>query len=144
MLGLGFGGFFDGIVLHQILGWHHLICRTDTCQPTSIASLQQQNKEDGFFHLAVWVVSLVGTGLLYRARNEGSGQTLLGGMLAGWGTFNFVEGLLDHQLLGLHHVLPGSPHELLYDLLFLASGLLLLAGGWSLGARERRPRQAAV
>jgi len=22
VLGLGIGGFFDGIVLHQILGWH--------------------------------------------------------------------------------------------------------------------------
>jgi uncharacterized membrane protein len=22
-LGLGLGGFFDGIVLHQILQWHH-------------------------------------------------------------------------------------------------------------------------
>jgi hypothetical protein len=26
VLGLGFGGFADGIVLHQILGWHHLVC----------------------------------------------------------------------------------------------------------------------
>ena len=23
-LGLGLGGFFDGIVLHQILQWHHM------------------------------------------------------------------------------------------------------------------------
>lgn len=48
VLGVGFGGFFDGIMLHQILGWHHLICRTDTCQPTSLASLQEQNQEDGW------------------------------------------------------------------------------------------------
>lgn len=24
-LGLGLGGFFDGIVLHQILQWHHML-----------------------------------------------------------------------------------------------------------------------
>ncbi len=24
LLGLGMGGFFDGIVLHQILQWHHM------------------------------------------------------------------------------------------------------------------------
>lgn len=24
-LGFGFGGFFDGILLHQILQWHHLL-----------------------------------------------------------------------------------------------------------------------
>ena len=23
--GLGLGGFFDGIVLHQLLQWHHLV-----------------------------------------------------------------------------------------------------------------------
>lgn len=27
LLGVGLGGFFDGIVLHQILQWHH------TCSP---------------------------------------------------------------------------------------------------------------
>ncbi|TIP73091.1 MAG: DUF2243 domain-containing protein, partial [Mesorhizobium sp.] len=24
LLGLGLGGFFDGIVLHQLLQWHHM------------------------------------------------------------------------------------------------------------------------
>ncbi|HEY0551236.1 MAG TPA: DUF2243 domain-containing protein, partial [Verrucomicrobiae bacterium] len=67
VLGLGIGGFADGIVLHQVLGWHHLVCVTEHCQPTSIAHLQRQNAQDGFFHLAVWIVSLVGTGLLFRA-----------------------------------------------------------------------------
>ncbi|MEO6001904.1 MAG: DUF2243 domain-containing protein [Opitutus sp.] len=33
VLGVGLGGFIDGIVLHQVLGWHHLICTTSTCQP---------------------------------------------------------------------------------------------------------------
>jgi uncharacterized membrane protein len=25
LFGLGLGGFFDGIVLHQILQWHHMV-----------------------------------------------------------------------------------------------------------------------
>ena len=25
VVGIGFGGFADGIILHQILGWHHVI-----------------------------------------------------------------------------------------------------------------------
>jgi len=29
-LGVGFGGFVDGIVLHQILQWHHMFTSTDT------------------------------------------------------------------------------------------------------------------
>ncbi len=115
VLGAGFGGFFDGIVLHQILGWHHLVCRTETCQPLSIGGLQRQNMEDGFFHLAVWVVSLVGVGMLFNARDSAGGRTLIGGMLAGWGAFN---------------------HWLWYDMLFLASGVALLG----LGCRLGRPR----
>ncbi len=25
LVGLGLGGFFDGIVLHQLLQWHHML-----------------------------------------------------------------------------------------------------------------------
>ena len=25
LLGVGIGGFFDGIVFHQVLQWHHLV-----------------------------------------------------------------------------------------------------------------------
>jgi uncharacterized membrane protein len=54
VLGAGFGGFADGIILHQILGWHHLICYTVDCHPTSIEQLQSENTQDGFFHLGLW------------------------------------------------------------------------------------------
>jgi len=27
LLGIGLGGFVDGIVLHQILQWHHMLTR---------------------------------------------------------------------------------------------------------------------
>jgi len=30
VLGMGLGGFVDGILLHQILQWHHLLTSTDT------------------------------------------------------------------------------------------------------------------
>jgi uncharacterized membrane protein len=133
VLGLGFGGFADGIVLHQILGWHHLVCVTAHCQPTSIEQLQLQNTQDGFFHLALWLVSLVGTAMLFRAaRHAGSpwnGRVLLGSMLTGWGLFQLVEGTVDHHLLGIHHVLPGHPHQLWFDVLFLAAGIVLFMIG---------------
>ncbi len=135
VLGLGLGGFADGIVLHQILGWHHLICTTETCQPTSVEMLTLQNRQDGFFHLGTWSLTLCGVALLFRAAatrradSPWSGRVLGGAMLAGWGAFNLVEGLINHQLLGLHHVRPGHPQQLLFDLLFLASGVLLIALG---------------
>ena len=136
VLGLGLGSFLDGIVLHQILGWHHMVCTTVTCQPTSIEHLKRQNTQDGFFHLAVWILTTTGVCLLFRAGGQPSqnwsGRTLLGSMLVGWGTFNFAEGLIDHQILGLHHVLPGHPQQFLFDMLFLGSGVLLAALGWFL------------
>lgn len=133
VLGMGFGGFADGIILHQILGWHHLVCYTMNCQPTSVAQLQHENTQDGYFHLGLWLVTLAGTAMLFRAaRRAGAaarGRVLLGAMLAGCGLFNVVEGLVDHQILGIHHVLPGSAHEFLFDMLFLANGVFFMLVG---------------
>src|SRR5476651_2645103 len=133
VLGVGFGGLADGIVLHQILGWHHLVCSTVDCQPVSIGQLQREQVQDGYFHLGLWLVLLAGTVMLFRAARlagwAGKGRVLLGAMLAGCGLFNLVEGLVDHQLLGIHHVLPGNPHQFLFDMLWLANGVLFLVVG---------------
>jgi uncharacterized membrane protein len=70
----------------------------------------------------------------------------VGLMLAGWGLFNLVEGLIDHQLLGVHHVRDDLGGPLSWDLGFLASGVLLAAVGWLLhrrGARDLDARSSA-
>jgi len=141
LLGAGFGGLADGIVLHSILGWHHMICYSMDCQPTTVAQLQLENTQDGYFLLVVWLMVLTGTAMLFRAvRAEGpeaSGRVLLGSILAGCGAFNFVEGLINHQILGLHHVAPGSPHQFLFDMLYLANGILFFAiGVWLITSRR--------
>ena len=65
-----------------------------------------------------------------RAASDGTARELLGAALAGWGAFNLVEGIVDHHLLGLHHVRPGDA-ELAYDLGFLAlGGALVIAGAY--------------
>jgi uncharacterized membrane protein len=33
LFGLGLGGFFDGIILHQVLQWHHML--TDAGYPAT-------------------------------------------------------------------------------------------------------------
>ena len=144
VLGMGFGGLADGIILHQILGWHHLVCYSAHCQPNSIAQLQHENTQDGYFHLALWLTLLAGTALMFRAAQQagltGRGRVLTGAMLAGSGLFNFFEGLINHQILGIHHVLPGNPHQFLFDMLYLANGLLfVLAGWWLAGPPRTRP-----
>lgn len=135
-LGLGLGGFFDGIVLHQILQWHHLI--SSVAPATDVAGLQLNTLADGLFHAATWVLTVVGLALLWRAsRMLGvvwSTRAFVGALLVGWGSFNLVEGLINHQLLALHHVRPG-PNEFAWDMGFLAWGALMLIAGWILVRR---------
>jgi uncharacterized membrane protein len=138
MLGVGLGGFVDGIVLHQILQWHHMLTSEGCCPKTTVAGLEDNTLADGLFHLFAWVMVAAGVALLWRRAREGvrpDGRRLVGLALAGWGIFNLIEGLVDHQILGLHHVKTGDA-ELALDLGFLALGALLAAGGLAL-ARAR-------
>ncbi|GGU18505.1 DUF2243 domain-containing protein [Lentzea flava] len=130
VLGIGIGGFLDGIVAHQLLGWHHLL---SGWYPSEDMRLMMVG--DGLFHLLCLVIVLVGVALLNR-RAPLPERVLLGGILAGWGVFNLVEGVVDHQVLGLHHVRPG-PDQLAYDLGFLASGAVLLMIGFLFARRAR-------
>jgi uncharacterized membrane protein len=129
LLGIGLGGFFDGIVLHQVLQWHHLL--SAHVPPDSVANLELNTLADGLFHAAAWVVTVVGVFLLWGETRRGGWlgwSRLIGGLLAGWGGFNLAEGIVDHQILGLHHVRPGSD-QLAYDLGFLAWGAAMLVAG---------------
>ena len=135
VLGLGLGGFVDGIVAHQLLEWHHLLSGWFPHVGGEHARINMVG--DGLFHLGCLVLVLAGIGLLARAR-PAAGRRLTGWLLAGWGWFNVIEGVVDHQLLGVHHVRPG-PDQLLYDLGFLASGVLLIGfGTWLARARVGR------
>lgn len=136
VLGLGLGGFVDGIVLHQILQWHHLLSDTRENPVGTVAGLEANTLADGLFHLATWVFVVVGSGLAIRAWQRGalapSWRSHLGLVLAGWGAFNLVEGIVDHQLLGVHHVRDDLGGPLGWDLGFLALGALLVLGGLAL------------
>lgn len=137
LLGTGLGGFVDGIVLHQIFQWHNML--SSWIPPTNLIDMKVNMMWDGFFHAVTWTVTVLGLIVLFRAGRKPavpwSGRALLGGMFVGWGLFNFVEGVVDHQLLGLHHVHPGAG-QLGWDLGFLASGVILVALGSTLVRRE--------
>jgi uncharacterized membrane protein len=144
LLGIGLGGFVDGIVLHQILQWHHMLTSAGGYPATTVAGLETNTLWDGVFHAATWIATAAGLYLLWRATRGTrvwSGRRLLGLMLAGWGLFNLVEGLVDHQLLGIHHVRAGDG-QWAYDLAFLLAGAALLAGGLALARRSRRTAPA--
>jgi uncharacterized membrane protein len=52
-------------------------------------------------------------------------------MVIGWGVFNLVEGILDHHILNLHHVVERLGVSV-YDYAFLASGFVFIVLGLSL------------
>jgi uncharacterized membrane protein len=150
LLGLGLGGFVDGIVLHQLLQWHHML--TDygghaSFPATTVASLEQNTRWDGLFHASTWLFVAVGVVLMWRALAAGahvSGRRFVGLLLTGWGLFNLVEGLVDHHLLSVHHVRDDVADPLWWDLGFLALGALLIVAGVALGRRDRPAAAAAA
>ena len=146
ILGVGLGGFIDGITLHQIAHWHQML--SAQVPPDTIAAMRRNMTADGWFHLATWLVTFAGVLVLWSAlRGPGrlpSTRTLLGYMLVGWGAFNIVEGVVDHHLLELHHVRDLPTHVAFYDWAFLiASGALILLGFAVRDGRDRVPASAS-
>jgi uncharacterized membrane protein len=135
LLGLGFGGLFDGILLHQILQWHHMLTSMGNDLPTTVRGLQVNTLADGLFHAVAYAFLVVGLVSHWRHHWDTFGarrRHLLGWILTGWGIFNLVEGIIDHHILRIHHVRPG-PNEFMFDMSFLALGAFLLVVGASLG-----------
>ena len=142
VLGIGLGGFVDGIVLHQILQWHHMLTATDGYPATTVRGLEDNTLADGLFHASTWVFVAVGMVLLVRAWQHGDlappWRFHIGLLLAGWGTFNLVEGLVDHHLLTVHHVRDDVADPTWWDVGFLGFGAALILVGCLLASSSRR------
>ncbi|MBA3450112.1 MAG: DUF2243 domain-containing protein [Chloroflexia bacterium] len=148
LLGIGLGGFFDGIVLHQILQWHHMLSSLGNFSASTVPGLRVNTLWDGLFHAVTYAATIAGLFLLWSAARlphaPWSTRLLIGLLLVGWGSFNLVEGIVDHQILGIHHVNETAPREhwVWWDLAFLAWGALMLLGGWALARAGEGERQA--
>ena len=129
-LGIGMGGFFDGILFHQILQVHNMLSAKYPAD--SVVNLQINMFWDGLFHVATWVMTAAGIAMLWKATKREdvplSTKALIGSMAIGWGLFNLVEGIIDHHILHIHHVRE-TPDHLIWDLAFLGSGVLLISVG---------------
>jgi len=135
VLGLALGGFFDGILLHQILQWHHLL----SLVPGS-GDLRMQVIWDGWFHALMYLVAALGLWGLWRAHGRGqagSGRQLLGGVLLGFSAWQAADIVIFHWLMGMHRVRLDTPSPLAWDLgWFAAFGLVPLLAAMAV---MRRP-----
>lgn len=142
ILGIGAGGFIDGIVLHQILQWHEML--SNKIPATDYVGKSVNMFWDGIFHAFTLLVTLVGIillwKLLYRKDINRSGYLLSGGMLLGWGLFNIVEGLIDHHWLKLHNVREISSNPEMWNFGFLGLSVILILVGIALTRKANHTR----
>jgi len=125
-LGFALAGFFDGILLHQILQWHHLLSLVP-----GIGDLRMQVLWDGYFHALMYVVAAAALFGLWQARRAANGVPLFGAVLVGFGLWHAIDAVLSHWLLGIHRVKIDSASPLAWDLLWFAVfGILPMALGW--------------
>jgi len=131
VLGFALGGFFDGILLHQILQWHHLLSLVP-----GIDDLRLQVLWDGWFHALMYVIALAGLVGLWRVHRRGTGNwgwPLVGMVLVGFGLWHVLDTLLSHWLLGIHRIRVDSDNPLAWDLLWFGLfGIVPLLLGWRL------------
>ena len=138
LLGFGFGGFFDGILLHQILQWHHLLSGVEG---ETFRDLRVQILADGIFHASMYVIAAVGLWLLWRARDEfgarNAGRLLFANLLIGFGVWHAVDTIFSHWITQIHRIRMDSDIPLAWDLVWLvAFGIIPLF----IGIMMRRDR----
>jgi len=128
LFGIGMIGMLDGIIFHQILQWHSVNMHTDRVH---------QIISDGLFHLFVTIIIFISGIVLWRANPLDKPSSFWGSFLLGAGTFNLVEGIMNHHVLQIHHVKPG-PNQFLFDISYDICAIFLLLIGWMLVRRASR------
>jgi uncharacterized membrane protein len=142
LLGIGLGGFVDGIVLHQILQWHHMV--SDDVTVRSVAGLEDNTLADGIFHAVTWTITFIGSLVAVKAWRNGEiappWRIHFGALLAGWGIFNLIDSA-NHFILGLHHIRDDLGGPVGWDIGFLVLALAQIAVGLGM-TRSRRSGRA--
>lgn len=144
VLGFALGGFFDGILLHQVLQWHHLLSLVP-----GLDDLRLQVLWDGYFHVLMYVIAAVALWRLWRAYRRGmtapGAWMLLAAVALGFGIWNVVDAVLFHWVLGLHRIRLDTPNPLAWDLAWLAAfGVAPLVAGIVLRRRPSGPGNPAA
>ena len=94
LLGIGMGGFVDGILFHQILQWHQML--SSIIPPTDLVAAKVNMVWDGMFHAIMWVTTMTGILLFWRAGSQRdvprSSELLMGSLALGVGELQCDRG----------------------------------------------------
>ncbi|MCO6416916.1 DUF2243 domain-containing protein [Siccirubricoccus sp. KC 17139] len=142
LMGFAFGGFLDGILLHQILQWHHLL--SGWRPGGTIGLLRWHVQWDGVFHAAHYLVLAFGLALLWP--RPGHGRVFGAGFAIGFGAWHVLDAVVNHWALGLHRIRQDAAQPLWWDLVFFGLGLAAIALGllWRRRGPALRPEGFAV
>lgn len=137
LLGFALGGFFDGILLHQVLQWHHLL---SAVKRAPFQDIKVQILADGLFHVLMYFIAASGLWLLWKARRAyaapGADRLLLANAFIGFGVWHVLDSILSHWILGIHRIRMDTDKVLFWDLLwFFVFGIAFIAIGWLLRKR---------
>ena len=149
VIGIALGGFFDGILLHQILQWHHFL---SLVPGEALRDIKNQIIADGAFHVLMYVIAAIGLVMLWRARaglgGPGAGRRLLGSVLLGFGIWQVIDVVVFHWIAGIHRIRVDVPNPLVWDIgwmvVFGVPTLILWGERDALLRREEQERRLAA
>ena len=123
LIGFSLGGFLDGILLHQVLQWHHLFSLVPGAMWRDI---RNQILMDGWFHVAHYIIACIGLALLWSVRDVAgrSDRRLIAVALLGFGLWQVVDAVVFHWVLEIHRIRLDTAYPLAYDI-----GWLVVFGG---------------
>ncbi len=124
LLGIAIGGFFDGILLHQILQWHHLFSGVEDWNENVWFIIMT----DGLFHLAMFAALGISLWMMWQGKARRDGMAAF--TLIGFGLWHVIDAVLSHWLLGIHRIRDAAATPLLWDLGWLfAFGIMPIIAG---------------
>ena len=131
LVGFGLAFLADLAVFHVLLDWHATVSALTADPGTNLLA-------DVALGVVALVLLAVGVLSLGARRRAGDRRRVVGSGLLGFGAANVVDSVVNHWLLGAHHIYPPAP--LLGDVAFFVVALAFLAAGATLlGMEEARP-----
>lgn len=133
VLGFALGGFVDGILLHQVLQWHHLL---SLVPGEALRDIRAQILADGAFHVGMYAIAVVGLWMIWRRRaglsGTGADRRVAAGAAFGFALWQAVDTVVFHWLIGIHRIRVDVPNPLVWDVgwLVVFGGPSLLLGLW--------------
>lgn len=143
LLGVAFSGFFDGILLHQVLQWHHLL---SLVPGPAFQDPRVQIAADGGFHVLMYVLAAIGLVMLWK---ETLGQRprapFWRDFTLGFGAWNVADVVLFHWILEWHHIRLDTEVPLFWDIGWLVVfGIAPLVVAWRRKGGDPRMGRATL